>query len=309
MASLTALCAACGASGAPLPGDSQGGSAGTTTSVAGGSGGAMSMPQAGTTGSGGSSGGTSGGATAKGGAASGGTATSAGSGGAATAGTSSSSGAGGGGSDLITAPEGKIPNSAMPAGKLNLPRAQWPDGLVSPTLEEGHHQNQPIVLNGYVQGAGNAEIVFYDIADPANPTMISRLLSPGFDPKGGPKGVGEAESHQTALARYGNKFYQVTTAGTGVDIWDVSDVRAPRHVSLVKLEKVNYGDFTEAVWGMYWQGTTIYVGGTNTGLHILDATDPEHVKLVKNLPTSAFGGVSAGPLWTVGNTLVITTPK
>ena len=42
-------------------------------------------------------------------------------------------------------------------------------------------------------------------------------------------------------------------------------------MKLVTLPDVNYGDFTEAVWGMYWQGDTIYVGGTNTGLHILDA--------------------------------------
>ena len=180
---------------------------------------------------------------------------------------------------MITAPEGKIPNMGSPAACINLPRDSWADGLISPTIEKNHHQNQPIVLNGYVQGAGNAEIVFYDISNPDEPKMLSRLQSPGFDPKGGPKGVGEAESHQTALARYGNKFYQVTTAGTGVDIWDVTDAHKPRHIKLIKLDGVNYGDFTEAVWGMYWQGTTIYVGGTNTGLHILDATNPEDVNV------------------------------
>ncbi len=53
---------------------------------------------------------------------------------------------------------------------------------MSGTLQEGHHQNQPIVINGYVQGAGNAEIVFYDVKDPKKPEMLSWLLSPGFDP-------------------------------------------------------------------------------------------------------------------------------
>jgi hypothetical protein len=298
LASLTALAVACsGSEAGPLPGNNQGGSsAGTTTSVAGGGSGNTT------------SGGASSGAATTGGATTGGTsAMTAGSGGVGVIGGSNGSGGGAGG--MITAPEGKIPNTGSPADTVNLPRDSWPDGLISPTLEKTHHQNQPIVINGYVQGAGNAEIVFYDIADPANPKMLSRLLSPGFDPKGGPKDVGEAESHQTALARYGNKFYQVTTAGTGVDIWDVSDARKPRHIKLVELNNINYGDFTEAVWGMSWQGTTIYIGGTNTGLHILDATNPEDVKFVKNLPTSAFGGVSAGPLWAVGNTLVITTPK
>lgn len=229
--------------------------------------------------------------------------------GGAVAGTDAGGEGGAAESDLITAPEGTIPNQGMPGGKLDLPRDKWRDGLISPTLEKDHHQNQPIVVNGYLQGAGNAEIVFYDISDPTKPSLVSRVLSPTFDPKAGPKGVGEAESHQTSLARYGNKFYQVTTAGKGVDIWDISNARAPRHVKSVALEGVNYGDFTDAVWGMYWQGSTLYIGGTNTGLHILDATDPEDVKVVKKLPTSAFGGVSAGPLWAVGNVLVITTPK
>jgi hypothetical protein len=302
LASLVALAAACSDGGSSLhPSNTSGGSgAGTSPTPTGGAGASS------TAGSGGSSAGA-------------GTAAGSTSGGAAGTPATAGGGSGGSSSEMITAPEGTIPNMGMPADKLNLPYdstadqtaadAPWRKGLVSGTLEEGHHQNQPIVINGYVQGAGNAEIVFYDVKDPANPQKLSSLLSPGFDPKGGPKGVGEAESHQTALARYGNKFYQVTTAGTGVDIWDVSDVRAPRHVSLVPLDKVNYGDFTESVWGMSWQGTTIYIGGTNTGLHILDAKDPEHVTFVKKLETSKFGNVSAGPLWAVGNTLVITTPK
>jgi hypothetical protein len=289
LASLAVLAAACSEAGPnPLPSNTGGSSAGTNTTPTGG-GGMMTTPQ----------GGSASGASSVAGA------PSAGTGGSTPAG---GSGGSGGGSD-ITAPEGKIPNIPMPGGKLNLPRDQWPDGLVSPTLEKDHHQNQPIVLNGYVQGAGNAEIVFYDISDPANPKMLSRKQSPDFDPTAGPKGVGEAESHQTSLARYGNKFYQVTTAGKGVDIWDVTDPRAPRHIKPVDLAGVDYGDFTEAVWGMYWQGTTIYVGGTNTGLHILDATNPEDVKVAKVLPTGTFGSISAGPLWAVGNRLVITTPK
>lgn len=290
LSSFAALLAACSGGGpGATPEGNDGGGSGDTSTVVSGSGGAAPMPVTGATSS----------------SATGSSSTS-GSGGDATTG---SGGSGEVDPNMITAPEGKIPNMPMPASKVNLPRQSWRDGLVSPTLEKDHHQNQPIVVNGYVQGAGNAEIVFYDIADPTHPRMLSRIQSPGFDPRGGPKGVGEAESHQTSLARYGNKFYQVTTAGTGVDIWDVTDAHAPRHVTLVRLEGINYGDFTDSVWGMYWQGSVIYIGGTNTGLHILDAADPEDVRFVRKIPISQFGGVSAGPLWAVGNTLVITTPK
>lgn len=297
LASLAALASACSSDGGPLPGGSmnnQGGSSAGSTATTSGSGGAPVTPQAGG---------------ANGGAATSGASTGGAAGTPAAGGTSGNGSGTGGNGDMITEPEGTIPNEGMPPGQVDVPKADWPDGLVSPTLEEGHHQNQPIVLHGYVQGAGNAEIVFYDIADPTDPKLISRLVSPDFDPTAGPKGVGEAESHQTSLARYGNKFYQVITGGRGVDIFDVSNPRELRHVKMVSLPGVNYGDFTEAVWGMYWQGDTIYIGGTNTGLHILDAKDPENITLLDTIPTSMFGGISAGPLWAVGNTLVVTTPK
>jgi hypothetical protein len=111
------------------------------------------------------------------------------------------------------------------------------------------------------------------------------------------------------MARYGDKFYLVTTGGHGVDTWDVTDVRKVKHLQQIKLEGINYGDFTAAVWGMYWQGDYIYVGGTDTGLHILDAHDPTNITFVKRIPTSQFGNVNAGPLDAIGNVLVITTPK
>ena len=63
------------------------------------------------------------------------------------------------------------------------------------------------------------------------------------------------------------------------------------------------------IWGLSWQGRYLYVGGTNTGLHIVDAKDPAAPLLVKTIPTSFFGGISAGALFAIGNLLVITTPK
>jgi hypothetical protein len=174
-------------------------------------------------------------------------------------------------------------------------------------MEVNHHINQPIAMNGYLQLSGNAEFIWYDIQDPAHPKRLSGVVSPGFDPSMGNNG--EAESHQVSIARYGDRFYEVTTSGTGVDIWNMTDQTKPVHVKAVTLEGIHYGDFTAAVWGMYWQGDTIYVGGTDTGLHILDAKNPDNVTFVKRIPTSAFGGVSAGPLWAIGNVLVITTPK
>jgi len=215
-------------------------------------------------------------------------------------------------------PQLKLPNDSHPASMVNActtsaacqaTRPMWKADLISPTMNDFHHHNQPTVLNGYLILNGNEEFFVWDIRDPAKPVQVSQFLTPNACTTCGPKGEGEAESQQVSFARYGDKYYEVTTSGYGVDIWNVTDLTKVVHSKSIKLNKVNYGDFTEAVWGMYWQGDTIYIGGTNTGLHILDAHDPENVTFVKTIPNGNFGGINAGPTFAVGNILVVTTPK
>jgi len=297
---LGALVAACSDNGSTLP---NGNTAGTnaaagTTAVAGTNSAAGTTSVAGTESTGGSAAGTA----ATGGAGSGG-------GGSASGGTESTGGSGGSGMVGFQRPKMPLPNIARDPANVNVPRDQWKKDIVSPTMDDLHHHNQPTVLNGYLNLNGNEEFWFWDITDVKNPKQISEYLTPNRDPKGGGKMEGEAESHCVSYGRYGDKFYEVTTGGHGVDIWDVTDQTNVTHVSQIKLEGIEYGDFTAAVWGLSWQGNYIYVGGTDTGLHILDAHDPLNVKFVKRLPTSEFGGVSAGPLDAIGNILVITTPK
>lgn len=192
------------------------------------------------------------------------------------------------------APEGQLPNE--PRDSL---------GLLSDTLEFGHH-NQPSIINGYLQLTGNALISLYDISDPEDPVLLAHRDSPGHCQDGG---CGEAEGHQVSFAKYGSTFYSATIRGKGIDIWDVTDAADPKHVKAVDIPGVNYGDFTEAVWGIAWQGTTIFVGGTSTGVHVIDATDPADATLVHSVPQGQLGNVNAGPLFAVGNLLVVTTPK
>lgn len=293
----------CSDSGTTLPNSA---AAGATSGVSGSSSSAGSESAAGAT----SSAGTASGGSAAGSDAGGSDAS--GSGGQATAGSAGSGGSGGSaGGEVVgfSRPKGQLPNVARDPANVDVPRDQWKKDIVSPTMDSLHHHNQPTVLNGYLNLNGNEEFWFWDITDPAKPKQMTEYLTPNRDPMGGGKKEGEAESHCVSYAKYGNKFYEVTTGGHGVDIWDVSDQSSVKHVKQLKLEGIDYGDFTAAVWGLSWQGDYIYVGGTDTGLHILDAHDPQNVTLVKRIPTSEFGTVSAGPLDAIGNILVITTPK
>ena len=227
-----------------------------------------------------------------------------GSGGATTGsgGAQTSGGTGGTPDDAPpAAPEGIIPNDPQDPSTVGTTNNDWPDGLISDTLESGHH-NQPSIINGYLFLSGNSLMAMYDISDPTSPERLSYEESPGHT-------SGEAEGHQVSFAKYGSTFYAATIQGRGIDIWDITDARNPNHVTAVTIPGVNYGDFTEAVWGIAWQGTTIFVGGTNTGLHVIDAGDPANASLIKSVPQGQLGNVNAGPLFAVGNLLVITTPK
>lgn len=218
--------------------------------------------------------------------------------------------AGTGGSDSVTfsRPQGEIIQYVYSPEQIDTERELWQTGLVSPTLESEHH-NQPHIINGYLQLTGNARFSTYDISDPASPQQISVIVSPDDCATCGPKNEGEAEGHQVSFAKYGDQLFTVTISGLGVDLWNITDPTKPTFIKSIPLEGVDFGDFTEAVWGVYWQGNTIYAGGTNTGLHVIDATDPAQASVVTRVPTSMLGGVSAGPVYAVGNVLVVTTPK
>lgn len=172
---------------------------------------------------------------------------------------------------------------------------------IGPQMEEAHH-NQPSVVQGALLLAGDGVHALYDIADPFRPVRLTGFESPHHE--------GEAESHQVAFLRdTDGTVYAVMISGRGIDVFDLTDVTSPFLVSALELEGIDYGDNTEAVWGVAWQGTTIYAGGTNTGLHVVDASRPSALSVVRRVPTSELGGVDAGPLFALGDLLVVTTPK
>ena len=194
---------------------------------------------------------------------------------------------------ITAAAEGQIPNRSYPSNELFT--------KISPQLGDRHH-NQPTVINGYLLLAGNAVHEFWDISNPYSPVRLSELFSPHR--------FGEAESHQVSYAKSPNgRLYLVTISGRGIDLWRIDNVHAPQLLSALELPKINYGDIHNAVWGVAWQGDYIYVGATTSGLYIVDASDPTQPRLLTTIPTSKLGGVAAGPLFALGNLLVITAPN
>lgn len=192
----------------------------------------------------------------------------------------------------------------MPRPRGTIPNVEYPQDMqgqaVSPTLANVHH-NQPTVFDGYLMLAGNARFSTWDVSNLDEPDQLSNFQSE--------HSIGEAESHQLTLAKVGDSFYAATISGLGFDIWDLTDMTDPSHVSHTEIEGINYGDIAAGVWGLAWQGNRVYVGGNDTGLHIVDVSDVTAPVVVDSLPNSATGGFFVGPVFAMGNILVLTTPK
>ena len=194
---------------------------------------------------------------------------------------------------VTPAPSGRIPNRSYPSSELFT--------KISPQLSERPH-HQPTVIKGYLLLAGNGVHEFWDISNPYLPVRLSMLFSPHR--------FGEAESHQVSYAKFPDGSLRlVTISGRGIDLWDIDNVHAPRLLSALELPGIHYGDVDNSVWGVAWQGDYIYVGASTGGIFIVDADDPTRPRLVTTIPTSALGSIPAGPLFALGNLLVITTPK
>ncbi len=188
---------------------------------------------------------------------------------------------------------GQLPNQSYTSAEVG--------EIISPQLSI-KHLNQPSVVNGYAVLAGNAAHEIWDISDPYNPVFQTEFTSIHAN--------GEAESHQVSYHKTKDgKTYLGTVSGKGIDIWDLTDPINVVYLSAMELPGINYGDVSNAIWGICWQGDYIYLGATNNGIYIVDASDKSNPVLVNTIGTDQIGNIFAGPLFALGNLLVVTTPK
>lgn len=191
------------------------------------------------------------------------------------------------------AADGVIPNQSYPAGE------KWK--IISPQLGT-RHMNQPSVFNGYAIFAGNAEHEVWDISNPYHPVMKAEMISNHT--------AGEAESHQVTYGRDATgTYYMATISGRGIDIWNVTDTLNPVAVSELILPGINYGDVAGAIWGLTWQGDYLFCGATTNGLYVVDVSNPAAPTLAATLPRAQMGNIVVGPLFALGDLLVVVTPK
>lgn len=162
---------------------------------------------------------------------------------------------------------------------------------VGPT-DENHH-NTGFFLDGYLvrpwaHERGRGGIAVWDFDDPCNPALIANPLDDQI-----------RETHSTGLSNIGGRFIAVASLG-GVQIWDASDVTALTKVTDFTLPGVVYPDsYMQVVMSVFWQAPYMYVGASNHGVYIVDATDPTDPVLV--------GQYQTVPRFRVGQVVVVGT--
>lgn len=155
------------------------------------------------------------------------------------------------------------------------------------------------MVEGRDSGKGDGAIVFFDISDPSKPkrvvTHIDEHTKKLF------------EGHNYGFTVIDGRDIVFLIAQSGLQIWDWTDIKKPRHISSLNLPKMKKGAYADTAWWLAMQYPYVYVGGTNTGMHIVKADDLTNPRLIKRIPTSKLGGFKVGSLFACGNFLVLNT--
>jgi len=175
--------------------------------------------------------------------------------------------------------------------------------------------NAGIMLNGYFltlfapdSGLGPGGFLMYDVSNPRAIRLVKRI----YEPEG--RTAEFREAHAFGTSTIGGKVYVSIATTKGVEFWDFTDINNVIQVKKLALPTVNAGDYANVSWQLWWQAPYLYVASANDGLYIIDARDPANAVLANRgagkpnpVPTGELGGFRIGPIFTMGNHLVLTS--
>jgi mono/diheme cytochrome c family protein len=169
-----------------------------------------------------------------------------------------------------------------------------PEGHGNVTMVQGY-----LMVIYSTDGGGDATnggIEFWDVSDPTQPTLVVRHDDANTH--------GLREAHGFSLSWDGARLVLAAQGVDGVQLWDVTDPMSISLLSYLDLPGIDKGDYS-GDWWLFWQAPTLYVAGVDSGLYIVDASDPEDPLLVRQMPTGELAGVSPAQVFALGNLLVV----
>jgi len=169
---------------------------------------------------------------------------------------------------------------------------------------EPNGTNVSLMIRGYFMtifapdsGHPPGEIGLYDVSDPKAPLEVRHVENADTDVF--------REAHSLPVGFIDDKQYIAIQTISGIQFWDFTDPLTAERVGSIDLPGVAGGDYENVAWQTSWQGRYLYVSGGNQGIYIVDAADPENPELLEQVPTSLTGGFRVGPLFALGDYLVI----
>ncbi|MCO4744834.1 MAG: Ig-like domain-containing protein [Proteobacteria bacterium] len=192
--------------------------------------------------------------------------------------------------------------------------------------------NVAYMHNGYLltlfasdSGLTGGGLLTYDVSDPRAPELVHtehQFFANGreeevedipdatvYDGRTG----GFREAHSIGFSHLDGRDLAMFHTALGIEIWDLTDMLDPQPVSTLDLPDVQAGDYTNVAWQLSWQGNYAYVASSNQGIFIVDTTDPDAPVLADRdgapnpVPPGELGGFRIGPLFAVGNQLVVSS--
>ncbi|HEY6722393.1 MAG TPA: Ig-like domain-containing protein [Polyangiaceae bacterium] len=164
--------------------------------------------------------------------------------------------------------------------------------------------NASLIIRGYFMtlfapdsGHPPGELGIYDVSNPKAPMEVRHYENADTDVF--------REAHSLPVALIDDGQYVAIQTISGIQFWDFTDPLAAERVGNIDLPGVAGGDYENVAWQTTWQGRYLYVSGGNQGIYIVDAADPENPELLTQVPTSQTGGFRVGPLFALGDYLVI----
>lgn len=182
-------------------------------------------------------------------------------------------------------------------------------------LRKDYGSNVGLMVNGYFvlmfapdSGQSTGGFLVYDLSNPRQPRLVKKI----FEPAG--RTAEFREPHAIGQATIGGRQYLVVPSTRGIEFWDFTDVNDIRQVSKLELPSVHGGDYTRVTWQLWWQAPHVYVASADEGMYIVDARDPARPVLAERgqgrpnpVPTGELGGFRVGPIFAMGNHLVLSS--
>ena len=176
--------------------------------------------------------------------------------------------------------------------------------------------NLGIMVNGYFMtvfapdsGKGPGGFLLFDVSDPRNIRKVKRIYNQdNYYGNGGNhrRPTGDIrEAHSFGVANIDGRIYVAVATGRGVEFWDFTDFDDIHMKSRVILDGVDFGDYEDVAWQLFWQAPYLYVAGSEQGLFIVDTSDIDQPSMVERVPTGELGNFRIGPVFAVGNHLVV----